>query len=47
MKNKWAFSLLWINLAVAIVVLIEIVVNPVSSARDLLRTLAYALIYAI
>ncbi len=46
MKNKWVFSLFWINLAVAIVFLIEIAANPVSSARDLLRVLAYALVYA-
>src|ERR1700733_3606033 len=46
MKRKWAFSLFWINLAVAIVVLIQIAVNPTSSARELLHMVAYALVYA-
>jgi|SRR5882672_1063502 len=44
--RKWAFSLLWINLAVTIVVLIQIAGNQISSTRDLLRMLAYTLVYA-
>lgn len=46
MKSKWAFSLFWINLAVAIVVLIEIAVNRISNTGELLHMLAYALVYA-
>lgn len=46
MKGHWTFSLLWINLAVAVVVLILVLVNQISSVRELLRILAYALVYA-
>jgi len=42
-KSKWVFSLLWINLAVALAVLI---MNQVSRIRDPLHVLAYALVYA-
>jgi two-component system, LytTR family, sensor histidine kinase AlgZ len=45
-KHKWAFSLLWINLAVAVVVLIQIAGNQISSVRELLQMLAYSLVYA-
>jgi len=45
-KTKWVFSLLWINLAVVFVVLILLEGNQVSSGRELLHTLAYALVYA-
>ena len=43
-KSKWVFSLLWINLAVVLVILL--VWNQISSVRELLHTLAYALVYA-
>lgn len=46
MKHKWAFSLFWINLAVAVVVLVQIVGNQISSVRELLHVLTYALVYA-
>jgi LytS/YehU family sensor histidine kinase len=46
MKRNWAFSLLWINLAVAVVVLIQIAGNRISSGRELLQMLAYTLVYA-
>jgi len=42
-KSKWMFSLLWINLAVLLAVLIATVGNQVSTVRDLLHVLAYAL----
>jgi sensor histidine kinase YesM len=45
-KGHWAFSLLWINLAVAVVVLVLIVANQISSFRDLLHALVYALVFA-
>jgi len=45
-KGKWVFSLLWINLAVVLAVLIVVVGNQVSSVRELLHELAYALVYA-
>src|SRR5260370_17507153 len=46
MKHKWAFSLFWINLGVAVVVLVLIVGNQISSVRELLHVLTYALVYA-
>jgi LytS/YehU family sensor histidine kinase len=46
MKRKWAFSMLWINLAVAVVVLIQIAGNRFSSGRELLQALAFSLVYA-
>jgi len=45
-KKNLLFALAWINLAVAVVVLIEIAGNQVSSGRALLHMLAYALVYA-
>jgi LytS/YehU family sensor histidine kinase len=45
-RRNWVFSFLWVNLAVAIVVLILIVGNQISSGRDLLRILVYSLFYA-
>jgi LytS/YehU family sensor histidine kinase len=45
-KGQWAFSLLWINLAVAVVVLIQIAGHQISSVRDLLHVLVYSLVYA-
>jgi signal transduction histidine kinase len=46
MKRNLAFSLVWINLAVAMVVLIQIAGNQVSSLRALLHMLAFTLVYA-
>jgi hypothetical protein len=45
-KGQWAFSLLWINLAVAVVVLIQIAGHQISSVRQLLHVLVYSLVYA-
>lgn len=45
MKPKWS-SVGWINLAVAVVVLIQVAGNQISSARDLLHILVYSLVYA-
>jgi hypothetical protein len=45
-KRRWVFSLLWVNLAVALVVLIQVVSNQISGVRELLHILAYALVYA-
>ncbi len=45
-KSNWAFSLLWTNGAVAIMVLIEVLMNQIRSARDLRFALGYSLIYA-
>ncbi len=45
-KSNLAFSLLWINLAVAVVVLIQLAGNYFSSGRELLHTLAFSLVYA-
>ena len=46
MKRKWAFSFVWINLAVAVVVLIQIAGNQISTVRELLHVVVYALVYA-
>lgn len=45
-KKNLAFSLAWINLAVAVVVLIQIAGNRIPSGRELLHTLAFSLVYA-
>ena len=44
--RKWAFSLLWINLAVATVILIQIASNQIPNIRELLHIMAYSLVYA-
>jgi sensor histidine kinase YesM len=46
MKVRWAFSFFWINLAVAVVVLVLLAGNQISSVRELLHVLVYALVYA-
>jgi sensor histidine kinase YesM len=46
MKNDWVLSFFWVNLSVAIVVLVQITTNQISSVRDLWHVLAYGLIYA-
>lgn len=46
MKRDWSFSLLWTNLSVGLVVLIVVLLNRISSPRELLRILAYCLVYA-
>jgi sensor histidine kinase YesM len=45
-KRNWVFSLIWVNLAVAVVVLIQFAGNQISSGRELLSTLAFSLVYA-
>jgi two-component system sensor histidine kinase AlgZ len=45
-KNKWAFSLLWTNAAVALVILVVIATAPVHNARSILQTLAFTFVYA-
>ena len=45
-KKNLLFALAWINLAVGIVVLIEIAGNQVSTGRALWHMLAYVLVYA-
>ena len=42
----WIFSLLWANLSVLLVVLVQIGGNGTWTARDLLRMWAYSLVYA-
>ena len=46
MKNRWAISFLWINLSVMLVVLIVIASNQISSVREVLHILVYALVCA-
>ena len=45
-KSKWVFSLFWINLAVAIVMLVLVAARQISTLREFLQVLAYASIYA-
>ena len=45
-KRDWTLSLLWTNLAVAVVVLVLLLGNQISSVRQLLNILGYALVYA-
>jgi sensor histidine kinase YesM len=45
-KRDLTLSLLWTNLAVALVFLIMLLANQIPSVRELLRVLAYALVYA-
>ncbi len=46
LKQNWAFSLFWINLAVAVVFLILLITHQIASVRDLMHSLAFSLIYA-
>jgi sensor histidine kinase YesM len=46
MKNKWLFSLAWINGAVGVVLLIHVAGGQVGSTRQFLSTVAYSLVYA-
>ena len=46
-KGNWAFALLWIIFAVAVVVLVQVAGGQISSVRELLHVLAYALVYAL
>jgi sensor histidine kinase YesM len=46
-KSNWAFAFLWIIFAVAVVVLVQLAGNQISSVRELLHLLAYAFVYAI
>jgi sensor histidine kinase YesM len=45
-KVNWLFSLIWINGAVALVILILQTGNQIASARELLYVLGYSLVYA-
>jgi sensor histidine kinase YesM len=45
-KHKWAFALLWTNVAVALIELIVFAVNPARTTRDLLQSLAFTFVYA-
>jgi len=45
-KHKWAFALLWTNVAVVLVELIVFVGNPTRPMRDLLQSLAFTFVYA-
>lgn len=44
--NPWALALLWINLAVALVILIGSATGRFATLHELWRALAYALVYA-
>lgn len=46
MKKNLVFALVWINLAVAMVVLIQIAGNQVSNLQALLHMLAFTLVYS-
>jgi sensor histidine kinase YesM len=46
-KSDWAFAFSLIIFAVAVVVLVQVAANQISSVRELLHLLAYALVYAL
>jgi sensor histidine kinase YesM len=46
-KRNWAFPVLWILFAIAVVVLVQLAAGQISSLQELLHLLAYALVYAI
>jgi sensor histidine kinase YesM len=45
-KRKWVLSIVSINLAVAVVILIQVVGQQISSFRELVHVMAYVLVYA-
>jgi two-component system sensor histidine kinase AlgZ len=45
-KNRWVFSLLWTNAAVALVDLVVIATAPLHTLHSILQTLAFTFIYA-
>jgi LytS/YehU family sensor histidine kinase len=45
-KSNWLFSLAWINVAVAVVVLIQVAGNQITSTRELFRVLSFSLVYS-
>jgi sensor histidine kinase YesM len=45
-RSNWLFSLVWINVAVATVVLLEVATNQIANLRDLRFALGYSLVYA-
>ena len=45
-KRKWAFSLTWINLAVVIVVLIQVAGNQITQLPRTATSAGYALVFA-
>jgi sensor histidine kinase YesM len=45
-RGNWLFSLAWINVAVAIVVLIQVAANQIANVGDLRFALGYSLVYA-
>src|SRR6185369_13176664 len=45
-KNKWVFSLLWINVAVVLVFVIHIAGNQNWRSGDLLHGLVFGLVFA-
>jgi two-component system sensor histidine kinase AlgZ len=44
--RRWTLSLVWVNLAVVVMVLVLIASNRFSSGKELLHLLVYALVYA-
>jgi sensor histidine kinase YesM len=45
-KGHWVFNLLWINIAVVVVMLIQMVANQIWNVGNLSHILVYALVYA-
>ena len=45
-RSKWAVALLWINLAVAIVIVVENATGQFANLQDLMRAATFALVYA-
>ena len=45
-KRNWIFAFLWVNFAIAVVALILIAGNQISTGRELVRFLVFSLFYA-
>lgn len=46
MKNRWIFSLVWTNLAVAVMLMVLVAGNQIHSGKELVHTIFYSLVYA-
>jgi hypothetical protein len=45
-KGNWLFSLLWVNVAVLIVVLVQVIGNQITSVRAFVYAMGLALVFA-
>ncbi len=45
-RRKWLFPMAWVNMAVLLIILIQVGWSQIYSVRNLLQALAYSLVYA-